>query len=157
MLRLADQGVAFTLHVVGQRFRQVPAVFTTLRERLGERIGQWGPVADREAYRALLRRSHVVLSTALHDFQGLSVLEAVACGCRPLVPDRLAYPEWFEAPWRYASRPDDPEAEAEALATRLAELAARHHQGALPPAPAVAHLAWRALAPRYRELIATSG
>jgi len=153
MMRLADQGVDFTLHVLGQRFRQVPTALTALRERLGERIGQWGPVADRDAYRALLRRSHVVLSTALHDFQGLAVLEAVACGCRPLVPDRLAYPEWFADPWRYASCPDDPGAEAEALATRLAALAGQHRQGTLPPAPSVDPLAWRVLAPRYRELI----
>ena len=157
MTRLADQGVDFTLHVLGQRFRRVPSALTALRERLGSRIGQWGPVADREAYRALLRRSHVVLSTALHDFQGLAVLEAVACGCRPLVPDRLAYPEWFEEPWRYASFPDDPEAEAETLARRLAALAELQRQGTLPPAPSVAHLAWGRLAPSYGELITSSG
>ncbi len=156
MTRLAARGVDFTLHVVGQRFRRIPPEFEALRERLGERIGQWGPVADRVGYLALLRRSHVVLSTALHDFQGLAVLEAVACGCRPLVPDRLAYPEWFGAEWRYASHPEDAAAEAAALTDTLAVWAARHADGTLPPAPSVRPLAWSRLAPRYGELIASA-
>ena len=154
MERLASRGVDFVLHVAGQRFRQVPPAFEWLRERLGDHIGQWGPVTDRQDYLALLRRSHVVLSTALHDFQGLAVLEAVACGCRPLVPDRLAYPEWFAAPWRYPSRPDSPDAEIDGLVERLVQLAVAHAEGRLPPPPDVSALAWRALAPRYRVLLA---
>lgn len=40
--------------------------------------------------------SDIVLSTARHDFQGLSVLEAMAKGCVPLAPAALAYPEYIE-------------------------------------------------------------
>ncbi len=51
---------------------------------------------NKREYQALLQQSNVVLSTALHDFQGIAVLEGVAAGCIPVVPNRLAYPELFE-------------------------------------------------------------
>jgi hypothetical protein len=33
-----------------------------------------------------------VASTALQEFFGVSVVEAVAAGCRPVLPDALSYP-----------------------------------------------------------------
>ena len=40
-------------------------------------------------------KSDFVVSTSLHDFQGLSILEAVSRGCLPLLPKRVVYPEYF--------------------------------------------------------------
>ena len=31
--------------------------------------------------------------TSKQDFFGISIMEAVSCGCHPLLPDRLSYPE----------------------------------------------------------------
>ncbi len=98
---LADRGVAFRVAVAGQRFRRAPAVFEEARAWLGDRVMHWGYAADRAAYLALLRRADVGVSTAIHEFFGVSMVEAAHHGARPLVPDRLAYPELFPAEYRY--------------------------------------------------------
>jgi glycosyltransferase involved in cell wall biosynthesis len=100
---LLERGLDFTLHVVGQQFREQPAVFAELRALLegAGALGHWGFIEERENYFALLAACDVVLSTAEHDFQGLAVMEACAQACTPLVPDRLVYPEYFESVYRY--------------------------------------------------------
>ena len=99
--RLAGRGVPFRVAVCGERFREAPAVFEGLRELLGPRLVQCGFVPDRREYLDLLARAQLVVSTAVHEFFGLSVLEAVQLGARPLVPDRLCYPELYPAEFRY--------------------------------------------------------
>lgn len=143
------------VHVVGQQFRQQPEAFAALHELLREQdaLGQWGYVDSRAQYRVLLSQSHLVLSTALHDFQGLSVLEGVAAGARPLVPEREAYPEWFEPHYCYASHRDNPEREARALAEQLVHWADRHRRKEMPPPPSVAFLSDRQLDPLYRDCL----
>lgn len=153
LLKLKGAGVDFRIHVTGQQFRQQPAVFADMHAQLEGHIGQWGFVEAATDYARLLRESHVVLSTALHEFQGLAVLEATACGCVPLVPDRLAYPELIPEACRYASFPDEAARESEALADALLGLYEEHRQGALPAAPDVTALAWSKLAPTYRDEI----
>ncbi|HSG90766.1 MAG TPA: DUF3524 domain-containing protein [Pseudomonadales bacterium] len=148
---LHEAGVAFRLHLLGERFRARPAAFDVLEARLppGHAArGTFGTVEDRGAYEALLRASDVVLSTALHEFQGLSVLEAVASGCVPCVPDRLAYPEWIPAACRAPSHPDDPLADGRALAERLLQLRA-----AATPAPDLGALAWTRRRPDWARVL----
>ena len=82
----------------------------------------WGYLQSRADYDRLLGEADVAISTALHDFQGLSVLEAMASGCLALAPDRLAYPEYVPAAQRYASHADNPAAEADAAAGLLSRL-----------------------------------
>ncbi len=103
VLQQLPAGLPLTVHLLGQSFRKVPAEFDAFYALLAARkwLGQWGFVLDRDAYWAILSEAQVVLSTAHHDFQGLSVIEAAMAGARPLVPDALAYPEWFDASCRY--------------------------------------------------------
>lgn len=149
---LAKQGVEFRIHLLGQQFREVPALFSDMRETLKNQIETWGWVASRENYLDILRRSHLAVSTARHDFQGLAVLEAVASGCIPVVPNRLAYPEWFGESFRYASTDEDSAQEVQALTAHLAERAAQFSLTTLPEPPELAYLSWDRLRSAYQLL-----
>lgn len=144
LYRLASDGVAFRLHLMGQSFRNVPDCFTEARERLAPQIATWG-FQPRESYLRTLQRADLVVSTALHDFQGLGMLEAIDCGCVPVAPDRMAYPEYVPADLLY-----DSGNEVESLTARLRALL----HDPLPPAPDVERYSDSTLVPEYRQLIA---
>ncbi|MFK8019622.1 MAG: DUF3524 domain-containing protein [Pseudomonadales bacterium] len=150
----------FVLHVVGQQFRKQPAAFNELHALLEDArpsaIGRWGFVSDASEYYDLLRSCDVVLSTALHDFQGLAVLEAVSSGCVPLVPDRLAYPEWFSAQFRYACSADDGTAALEKEAGNAVETL-RGLIGNGLNSPSIDQLGWNKLRRQYQKLIQRVG
>jgi len=90
---LKETGVSFRLNVVGQRFDEAPNVFAWAQEHFRDQIDHWGWQTTREDYCAALLDSDVVVSTARHEFFGISVLEAITAGVYPLLPQRLAYPE----------------------------------------------------------------
>jgi glycosyltransferase involved in cell wall biosynthesis len=138
LLRLQQTGIAFRVHVLGQQFREQPAVFAEMHARLGAHIATWGMVQEPADYCRILQHSHIVLSTALHEFQGLAVQEAVASGCVPLVPDRQAYPDFFAAPYRYPSWVDVPERESAAIADRILHWC----EVGLPAVPDLSALSW---------------
>ena len=95
---LADEGLDFRLIVAGENFRQQPEEFAQARRRLARRIHHFGFAESREAYARLLWEADLVVSTALHEFFGISVLEAIHCRAYPLLPDRLSYPELLPDP-----------------------------------------------------------
>jgi len=92
MIRLADEGYQFKLAITGERFGEMPPAFLQAESRLGERIMQLGYVDSFADYARLLWRSDFVVSTARQEFFGVSVCEAIYCGCLPILPDRLNYP-----------------------------------------------------------------
>jgi len=98
---LSDLGVEFQLIVLGQHFERCPAVFGHAGEKLKKHILHYGYAEDKQEYLKLLAQGDIVVSTAGHEFFGMAVLEAVRCGCYPLVPDRLAYRELFPQVYRY--------------------------------------------------------
>jgi glycosyltransferase involved in cell wall biosynthesis len=125
-------GLDYEVALTGQRFRRAPGVFDDIARDFGQRVVHMGYLDSREAYLSLLRGGDVVLSTALHEFQGLAVLEAVAAGCLPAVPDRQAYPEIYPARFCYRCH-DDIETEARAAADLVAGLAAELERGRVAP------------------------
>ncbi len=142
LLQLQRAGMDFRVHVIGQQFRKQPAVFAEMHARLGNHISAWGMVQDVMDYRFLLQQSDIVLSTALHEFQGLAVQEAVVSGCIPLLPDRLSYPEYFAAPYCYTSHLDDAGREGELIAARILQWCSGKGGHGLPPVPDLSGLSW---------------
>jgi glycosyltransferase involved in cell wall biosynthesis len=90
---LAQEGLPFRIAIAGERFRESPIIFDVAQRRLADRIEHFGFIQDRLEYARLLRRSDIVVSTARHEFFGVAMVEAVYCGCFPLFPNRLTYPE----------------------------------------------------------------
>lgn len=94
---LQEQCVAFRVAVAGANQGLPTAEFVEARRRLGGHVVQWGRLDRFPDYADLLWQADVVVSTALHEFFGVAIVEALYCGCRPVLPRRLSYPELVPA------------------------------------------------------------
>jgi glycosyltransferase involved in cell wall biosynthesis len=90
---LADEGASFRVALAGENFRVQPNEFSQARERLGDRLIHYGYAESHADYARLLWSADMVLSTAIHEFFGVSIVEAIYCGAQPILPARLSYPE----------------------------------------------------------------
>ena len=90
---LDDEGFNFDLALLGECSQKVPKPFITAKERYGSRVKVYGYVESREEYYRWLKMADIVVSTAIQENFGISVIEAVRQGCFPLLPSRLSYPE----------------------------------------------------------------
>jgi glycosyltransferase involved in cell wall biosynthesis len=93
--RLRDEGLEFRLVLMGDHLDRAQEQFA---EELGSlerdgRIVHAGYVGNRAAYVRLLSGVDIAVSTARHEFFGIGVVESIAAGAWPLLPERLAYPE----------------------------------------------------------------
>ncbi len=95
--RLSDEGWEFRLALLGENPQYHPREFEAARESLDKHIVQYGYLDDRAAYEQLLCAGDIVVSTSVQENFGISVVEAVAAGCLPLLPRRLSYPEVIPA------------------------------------------------------------
>jgi glycosyltransferase involved in cell wall biosynthesis len=100
MIRLDQAGADFRLALLGKRAEDPPASLARLRDMLSHRIVADGQL-PRHEYRQVLGRAGIAVSTAIHEFQGISMLEAASAGARPLVPDALCYPQQYPGEYRY--------------------------------------------------------
>lgn len=96
LFQLQEADCRFKVSVLGQAFSDIPDCFDAAQKRLGpSRIAHWGYQDDKQSYWQALADAHVAVSTANHEFFGVSMVEAAMSGCMPLAPNRLAYPEVF--------------------------------------------------------------
>ena len=86
-------GFEFRLALLGENFQVVPKPFLSAREKFGERIVQYGYEVSKKKYHDWLKQGVIVMSTAIQENFGISIVEAVRHGCYPLLPNNLSYPE----------------------------------------------------------------
>ncbi len=153
LLLLKKRGIDFRIHIIGQQFRQIPDIFGQIQTEFSEHIGEFGYLENHKDYLRVLSESDLVISTAIHEFQGLAVLEAVTCGCIPVVPDRLSYPEFFEEIYCYQSELDNINSEAAGLCDKIEywlDYLQHEHQLITPD---ISALSWKNLAGGYLDLL----
>jgi glycosyltransferase involved in cell wall biosynthesis len=146
MRKLKSVEFPFELLVLGESFGNVPQIFATAREEFAEHILHWGYVDHIDQYRQLLTQGDIVVSTAQHEFFGIGIVEAMAAGATPMVPDRLSYPEVLSrcplpidpSQLIYGQTPDELSAAIHALAPLLAGSDIRQNM-----ADAVSSFSWR--------------
>lgn len=93
MFQLQDLGIDFELLILGQSTSNYPDIFDKAKRTLDHKIIHIGTVTSRSEYIRLLQKADIALTTSKQDFFGISVVEAIAAGCIPLLPNSLAYPE----------------------------------------------------------------
>jgi len=147
---LAERGVAFRVAFLGESFVRIPPEFEAARERLGARIVQFGWVESRADYARWLWRADIVVSTAIHEFFGASVVEALYCGAMPILPNRLSYPQFVPNEWRSVCLYDDEDQLVERLAAAIQRCG---EQGGANLRSVVAPFDWGSMAPRYDRLL----
>ena len=91
--KLKSEKVNFRLRVLGESYRSKPRCFDEARVQLADCIDHWGFVDSVTEYYQHLANSHIIISTAIQENFGISVVEAMRYGCYPLLPKRLSYPE----------------------------------------------------------------
>lgn len=93
LFRLKDEGLIFKVIVLGEQNQMNPPIFDEAKERLKDQTIHWGFAQTFEEYAQLLWKADILPVTSNQDFFGGSVVEAMYCGCLPILPNRLAYPE----------------------------------------------------------------
>lgn len=90
---LQEQDIPFELVVLGEARQEAPACFAHAKLQFEKKIIHWGFATNRQEYASLLWKADILPMTAIQEFFGISLFEAMYCETYPLVPNRLVYPE----------------------------------------------------------------
>jgi glycosyltransferase involved in cell wall biosynthesis len=145
---LEAQRVDFSVIVAGEHVDPNEPNFAAAREWLAPRTVTWGYAPDLASYQALLWQADIVVSAAIQEFFGIGIVEAMYCGCVPILPRRLSYPELLPARHHAACLYDDAGL-ADKLAAAIRDLPAlkqRDFRGV------AAQYDWSVMAPQYDRL-----
>lgn len=101
---LIAAGEEFELVLLGGRFPQEHPALRQMQSIAKDRVLFSGYAESQAEYWHWLSQIDVVVSTARHEFFGIAVVEAVAAGAWPCVPDALAYPEVLNPRFDHSSQ-----------------------------------------------------
>jgi len=90
---LKANSIDFRVALLGEDSGFIPQAFIQAKESLKDHIVCYGYQEDRNRYLDWLKKGDIVVSTAIQENFGISVVEAIRYGCLPLLPERLSYPE----------------------------------------------------------------
>ncbi|MEF3274756.1 MAG: DUF3524 domain-containing protein [Chloroflexus sp.] len=148
---LTERGIDWRLIVTGEHIDPTAADLVAARTRWAAQTIHWGYAANRTEYLHLLQQADIVVSAAIQEYFGIAIVEAMACGCVPLLPARLNYPDLIPPAWHadclYSDDAALPSA-LERMIKRLPELAQRDWSALAAP------YRWEDLAPRYDATLA---
>jgi len=144
---IAAEGISFRLALCGQQYGRRPTVFDAWLASAGETVIHSG-FADPATYASLLWRADIAVSTALHEFFGISIVEAMHANTLPILPNRLSYPEILPAAFHERCLYEDPAGLVQLLKGALNNLAETRSTAAAIAA-VTERYDWRALAPIY--------
>ncbi|MDG2028558.1 MAG: DUF3524 domain-containing protein [Acidimicrobiales bacterium] len=149
--RLAADDLDFRVAAIGDHRGGAADEIEPVLDALGDRVVARG-LQDREAYLTLLAEAELVVSAARNEFFGIAVVEAVAAGAVPLLPDAVAYPEtmpdWAHATVLY------PRGDLQGALRRAITDAAARRTSVEGLAAAMAPFGWDVVGPRYDEAAA---
>lgn len=151
---LAEEGLDFGLILLGESLRNRPDEFLAARRRLPDRIVHFGYAEAAADYARLLWQADVVVSTARHEFFGAAVVEACYCGCFPVLPHCLSYPELLPPEYHTACLYTGFEGLLDRLRYAITHIQEIRRLSWREP---MARFDWPQMAPRYDELLEQAG
>lgn len=90
---LKNNNFDFKLIILGEEGPKINLLFEAAEKDFKNEICHLGFVENKDQYFRLIQKSDIVLSTAVQENFGYSIVEAVRGGCIPVLPKRLSYPE----------------------------------------------------------------
>ncbi|MBN2510765.1 MAG: DUF3524 domain-containing protein [Spirochaetales bacterium] len=91
--KVKNAGIPFRLSLLGEPSIVQPEEFLAAKEMFRKELVHFGYVPSRTRYRKILENGDILVSTAIQENFGISVMEGIHAGLFPLLPDRLSYPE----------------------------------------------------------------
>ena len=149
LYQLAKEDLPFKLIVLGRDYHKMPPIFAEAKEKLKNRILHFGYAEDKKTYGQWLKVADILPVTNQQDFFGGSIVEAIYCGCYPILPDRLAYPEHIPEAFRTRHLYQSPTELLVKLRSAILSIQEIRQDKSYPNF--VGHYDWSILAPRYDD------